>query len=282
MIPTSLTTDSDLTTALAAKMSKASNLSDVTAAATARANLGVIGEGAGGVLLGDHTFDHGAYRSNAANHAVPTSLTKAYTVPAGFIAVFQGVSIYNSGGTIVWHAFSMNNSSTPTDPDDEIAGSTGAPAGETAATFNLILDEGGTLWTYAASAGLTMFFALLLIPKPVPGGAWTVLNQKSVPTSDTAFYTVSTPGRTAMVILGHGHNRTSGNITLTTKIKRAADASPVQSGSRLYSGFATNAYSGGQAQQNSYMLNGDAIYWAATGAGLNLSLLICERTIAGV
>lgn len=242
-----------------------------------------VAEGAGGVLLGDHLWDHGAYRSNEANHVVPTSLTKAWTCPAGYIAVFQGLGILNTTvGTITWHAFAMTDAvTTPTDPADRIAGNTTAAVGESTFTFNLILDEGWSLWTYAASAGLNAFFNVLLIPKPVKGGIWTPMLIKSLATSDTTLYTVTGAGRQAMVVTGHGHNTTGGSLTVTTKAKRAADVSALTGGSRLYGASSTNTYVGGIAQQVGYLLNGDTLTAASSGAGINLTLLICDRPIAG-
>jgi hypothetical protein len=211
------------------------------------------------------------------------AVTKIFTVPAGYMAWVQMGYCNYTGSPITLSVFAMANASTPAAADRMWLAVVSANNSSTG-SGELALDEGGTLWAFASvNPGLDVTPYIMLIPKPVAGGVFTASFIKDLSAvADIPLATVSTAGNWAQCVnQGIIHNTTAGTITLTTKLKRAADPSAFVIGQQAIATNANATFLGGQGPQFAAAENGDTIYATASATGLNLGTFWCERPKAG-
>jgi hypothetical protein len=240
----------------------------------------------GGTVSTNLLFDglDNTYRTNAGTYenlpgTTIAAVTKLYTVPAGYLAYVTFGATNTSAGTIVVSFFTMTDASTPLAADrvgrlSLTTGTSGSIGNDT------VIDEGGTLWAFSDTAtGLNATPFIQLFPKPLPGGTYTPVIVKGVPLTDTTLYTVSTAGNWAQgITAGTLHNTTGTAITVTTKVKRAADPTAVVA---QIASVAANASAAYNLNSIGALLNGDLVSVIASAAGVNLNTLIRERPLVG-
>jgi hypothetical protein len=116
----------------------------------------------------------------------------------------------------------------------------------------------------------------VLFKKPLPG-LYTPVIIKDVPTTDTAIYTVTTPGKYAIRYpTSCIHNTTGSSITHYTSIKRASDPAPF-----VLRAITTAANTQSAWNPPTWLLEGDTLYIRASAAGLNFFGGFVERPVVG-
>lgn len=269
------------TTAEGLKAAKASNLSDLADVRTARTNLGV----ANVLTMGTTAFFDQALFSTAAHKAaVPgttiAAITKFYTVPAGYAAVVQAMSI-NTGATASTSTsvYAMTDAATTPVAADRfwffsaVAANTFTSAGGGA----MMIDEGGSLWAWSTVSGEVMIIPTLsLIKKPLVGGTYTnVLLKGLTASTDNLLYTAGS-GWAQPAVAGLTHNTTGSSIITTYKVVRASD-------STTFVVTRTTTPANGATQGPfillAYLSPGDSLYANPAASGINLGSLMLEHTL---
>lgn len=244
--------------------------------------------GAGTGPYTSRVFDN-AYRDTTGSSATVafstiSSVTRYYTVPTGYTAFMSGACVNSTGSGINLSTFLMPDGSTPV-AADRMGFSSMTANTATALSAEWVADEGYTFWAFAAATGLSLALDVLLIPKPIPGGTWTVRLDKSLAAADTAVYDMTGASHVGNwvqeVINGVVHNTTGSAITLTTKLKRQADGSAFAVWQQSVNGNTTAGFDQSAGHLRAVADAGDILYVTASATGLNMSTWWCERPTVG-
>lgn len=209
------------------------------------------------------------------------NVARLYTVPAGHIARIEAVYLTNATvGGLTASFYLMADAATTPVASDRFNTTVQAASSTTLVSPSAVLDEGASVWGFASGAGLSALIVVVLVPKPMPG-AFAPIMWKGIPTVLTALNGTVPAGYWAREAAGSNiHNPTAGAITLTFKLKRAADPSPITVATQPVSaGTSSNALGG--LLITLPLSEGDQMSMSASATGLNMTTLYQLVPITG-